>query len=85
MLSQDLDRREHKTVAMNRWQEAAGNLEDARLAFDSIASTINDAIYLDEDAYNQMTPVQRYTETIQVRLLPFHMGVKCNSSALLQS
>ncbi len=45
-----------------------GNIEDAKVALDVIARAIDDAVYLDEDAYNQMLPLQQYTRTIEVRL-----------------
>ena len=69
MGAQELDRRLDKEAGPSRWDEAVGNLEDARITFDRIASTLNDAIYLDEESYDQMTPVMRYTETIQVAKL----------------
>jgi hypothetical protein len=43
-----------------------GNIEDAKVALDVIARAIDDAVYLDEDAYNQMIPLQQYTRTIEV-------------------
>lgn len=43
-----------------------GNIEDAKVALDVIARAIDDAVYLDEDAYNQMLPLQQYTRTIEV-------------------
>ena len=46
-----------------------GNIEDAKVALDVIARAIDDAVYLDEDAYNQMIPLQQYTRTIEVRPL----------------
>lgn len=33
-----------------------------------MARAIEDAVYLDEDAYNQMIPMQQYTRTIEVPL-----------------
>jgi hypothetical protein len=50
----------------NRWQSAVGHIEDAKVALDVIARAIDDAVYLDEDAYNQMLPVQHFTRTIEV-------------------
>ena len=43
-----------------------GNIEDAKVAVDIMARAIEDAVYLDEDAYNQMIPMQQYTRTIEV-------------------
>ena len=36
------------------------------MAVDIMARAIEDAVYLDEDAYNQMIPMQQYTRTIEV-------------------
>ena len=33
-----------------------------------MARAIEDAVYLDEDAYSQMIPMQQYTRTIEVPL-----------------
>ena len=33
-----------------------------------MARAIEDAVYLDEDAYNQMIPMQQYTRTIEAGL-----------------
>lgn len=49
-----------------RWTGAVGNIEDARVALDTLARAIDDAVYLDEDAYNQVAPVMQYQKTIQV-------------------
>lgn len=59
---------QHGEVGMPlcRWQSAVGNIEDAKVALDVIARAIDDAVYLDEDAYNQMIPLQQYTRTIEV-------------------
>ncbi len=54
------------TPLLHRWQAAVGNIEDAKVALDVIARAIDDAVYLDEDAYNQMIPLQQYTRTIEV-------------------
>lgn len=43
-----------------------GNLEDARVALDTLSQAIEDAVYLDEDAYNQLIPTMQYTRLIQV-------------------
>lgn len=48
-----------------RWTGAIGNIEDARVALDTLARAIDDAVYLDEDAYNQVAPVMQYQKTIQ--------------------
>jgi hypothetical protein len=52
--------------AMGRWDAALGNLEDARVALDVIAKAIDDAVYLDEDAFRQVAPVAQYARQLQV-------------------
>ena len=54
--------------AFERWSSAVGNIEDAKVAVDIMARAIEDAVYLDEDAYNQMIPMQQYTRTIEAGL-----------------
>ncbi|KAL3133754.1 hypothetical protein ABBQ32_008238 [Trebouxia sp. C0010 RCD-2024] len=51
----------------SRWGEAVGNIEDARVALDTLARAIEDAVYLDEDAYNQVAPVMQYQRASQVQ------------------
>ena len=51
----------------SRWGSAVGNIEDARVALDTLARAIEDAVYLDEDAYNQVAPVMQYQGAIQAR------------------
>ena len=51
---------------MRRWEAAVGNLEDARVAFDVIARAVEDAVYLDEDAYQQVLPTMQFTVKMQV-------------------
>ena len=53
-------------VELSRWGGAVGNIEDARVALDTLARAIEDAVYLDEDAYNEVAPVMQYQRTIQV-------------------
>jgi len=50
----------------SRWGTAVGNIEDARVALDTLARAIEDAVYLDEDDYNQVAPVMQFQRTIQV-------------------
>lgn len=54
----------------SRWGEAVGNIEDARVALDTLARAIEDAVYLDEDAYNQVAPVMQYQRASQVLCHP---------------
>ncbi len=76
--------------AYERWSSAVGNIEDAKVAVDIMARAIEDAVYLDEDAYNQMIPMQQYTRTIEVsfpcyphtELYPFRPQPGCKASRL---
>ena len=45
-----------------------GKVEDARVGFDALARAVEDAIYLDEDAFNQTAPIHQYTTKIQVQV-----------------
>ncbi|KAK9814712.1 hypothetical protein WJX72_010296 [[Myrmecia] bisecta] len=58
---------EHQDGGLGRWEAAVGNLEDARVALDTLARAVDDAVYLDEDAYNQVTPTMQFTRTIQAQ------------------
>lgn len=51
---------------MRKWDAAVGNIEDARVAFDVIGRAVEDAVYLDEDAFNQVAPIAQFTKVIQV-------------------
>ena len=42
-----------------------------------MARAIEDAVYLDEDAYNQMIPMQQYTRTIEVGQFHNHALMQC--------
>ncbi|KAK9867917.1 hypothetical protein WJX84_004434 [Apatococcus fuscideae] len=50
---------------LDRWDAVLGNAADAQVALDVIERAIDDAVYLGEDAFNQLLPVQAYTRTIQ--------------------
>ena len=63
--------------AYERWSSAVGHIEDAKVAVDIMARAIEDAVYLDEDAYNQMIPMQQYTRTIEVRPTTLACTVAC--------
>lgn len=52
---------------VSRWGAAVGNIEDARVALDTLARAIEDAVYLDEDAYNQVAPVMQYQRITQAQ------------------
>jgi len=69
----------HADGAYERWSSAVGNIEDAKVAVDIMARAIEDAVYLDEDAYNQMIPMQQYTRTIEV-FLPYFSHAYCSEA-----
>ena len=50
-----------------RWEVSIGNLEDARVTFDVIAKAVEDAVYLDEDAYKEVAPIMQFTKVIRVK------------------
>lgn len=52
---------------LKRWEAALGNIEDARVALDALSHAVDDAVYLDEDAYNQVQPKVAYLKTIQAQ------------------
>ena len=51
----------------DRWGTAVGNLEDAKVSLATLAHAIEDAVYLDEDAFTQMQPVAQIQRTTQAR------------------
>lgn len=51
---------------LSRWETAMGNMEDARVALDAVVRAIEDAVYLDEDAFASLAPTTQYTRTIKV-------------------
>ena len=65
---------------VSRWGGAVGNLEDARVALDTLARAIEDAVYLDEDAYTQVAPIMQYQRTIQV---PGSSKSYCSSNSIV--
>jgi len=62
----------HGQNGLSRWDAALGNIEDARVAFDTLCRSIEDAVYLDEEAYKQVTPTMQFTKVIQVSPPPAH-------------
>jgi hypothetical protein len=52
---------------LGRWEAALGNIDDARLATDMLSRAVDDAVYLDEDAYHQVQPKVAYLKTIQAQ------------------
>jgi len=57
----------HGQNGLSRWDAALGNIEDARVAFDTLCRSIEDAVYLDEEAYKQVTPTMQFTKVIQAQ------------------
>ena len=49
-----------------RWETSVGNIEEARVTFDVIARAIDDAVYLDEEAYREIAPTMQFTKVIRV-------------------
>ena len=65
-----------------RCAHALGCIEDAKVALDVLARAIDDAVYLDEDAYAQMLPLEKCTRTIEVpTLAPLLSGLRCASKS----
>lgn len=48
------------------WQAAVGNMENAKLALDTLKTLINDAVFLDEEAFTNSNTLQLYQQRIQV-------------------
>ena len=46
---------------------ALGAIEDAKVALDVIDRAVGDAVYLDEDAYAQMVPLQQHARAAEAR------------------
>lgn len=55
------------TAGTRDWGPSLGNLESAKLALDTLRGLIQDAVFLDEDAYTNATTLQLYQQRIQVR------------------
>ena len=54
----------------DRWGIAIGNLEDAKVSLATLAHALEDAVYLDEDAFTQMQPVAQFQRTTQASRQP---------------
>mmetsp|Transcript_21531 Transcript_21531/g.38359 ORF Transcript_21531/g.38359 Transcript_21531/m.38359 type:complete len:209 (-) Transcript_21531:114-740(-) len=52
---------------MGRWNTALGNVADAGVALQQLKHALDDAVYLDEDAYNGVASLSHYTRTIQAQ------------------
>ncbi len=64
-----LDRNARRPEAPD-WGRAAGNIEDARMTVEALKSLVNDAVYLDEDAYSGALHVSSYQSKLQVGIRP---------------
>ena len=51
-----------------RWETSVGNIEEARVTFDVIARAVEDAVYLDEEAYREIAPTMQFTKVIRVSI-----------------
>lgn len=51
---------------LGRWDAASGNVSDAAVALKQLKNIIEDAVFLDEDAYNGVASLSQYTNTIHV-------------------
>eukprot|EP00873_Tetraselmis_striata_P023271 jgi/Tetstr1/443535/TSEL_031539.t1 len=54
-------------ASLGRWDAALGNVADAGVALQQLKHALDDAIYLDEDAYNGVASLTHYTRTIQAQ------------------
>ena len=52
------------------WQAAVGNMENAKLALDTLKTLIGDAVFLDEEAFTNANTLSLYQQRIQARTLP---------------
>jgi hypothetical protein len=48
------------------WQAAVGNVENAKLALDTLKTLVSDAVFLDEEAFTNATTLSLYQQRIQV-------------------
>ena len=62
-----LDRSAVKPEAQD-WGRAAGNIEDAKIAVEALKALVNDAVYLDDDAYSGALNASAYQSKLQVWL-----------------
>ena len=54
-------------AALGRWDAALGNVSDASVTLQQLKHAIDDAVYLDEDAYNGVASLSHYNKTIQAQ------------------
>ena len=66
----------------DRCGTAIGNLEDAKVSLATLAHAIEDAVYLDEDAFTQMQPVAQFQRTTQARSQPVNCLAAIKSQEL---
>eukprot|EP00951_Prasinocladus_malaysianus_P016838 scaffold131881_cov35-Prasinocladus_malaysianus.AAC.1 len=58
-------RQEDRKKPLTRWDMALGNIGDAENSLQQLRHLVDDAVYLDEDAYNGVASLSHYTRTIQ--------------------
>ena len=58
----------HITSSSTDWGKSLGNMESAKLALDTLKTLVQDAVFLDEDAYTNAHTMQVYQQRIQVGL-----------------
>lgn len=49
------------------WGAAIGNLENAKLALDTLKSLVSDAVFLDEEAFSNASALSMYQQRIQLQ------------------
>lgn len=58
------------TASTRDWGPAIGNLENTKVALDALRGLINDAVFLDEEAFTNVSTLQMYQQRIQVSSAP---------------
>jgi hypothetical protein len=56
----------HIPSSSTDWGKCLGNMESAKLALDTLKNLVQDAVFLDEDAYTNAHTMQLYQQRIQV-------------------
>mmetsp|Transcript_32731 Transcript_32731/g.92843 ORF Transcript_32731/g.92843 Transcript_32731/m.92843 type:complete len:230 (-) Transcript_32731:202-891(-) len=58
---------EQHNTHLGRWEAALGNLADAGVALQQMKHAVDDAVYLDEDAYDGVASLSQYAKTIKAQ------------------
>ena len=61
-----LDKGNRVPETQQDWGRAAGNIEDAKIAVEALKTLVQDAVYLDEDAYSGALNASSYQSRLQV-------------------